>query len=91
MKKYLLILMFGFLAGTTLMGLLSPGMISWYFDPPTAIGVSCKEAVVWGINAYQKLLLVGGALGFFATGVITAVIAVKSKSPGTVQIEKPKS
>jgi hypothetical protein len=70
MKKMLLILCFGFLLGSTFTGLVSPSMIAWYFDPPTSIGVSCKEAVVWGIAAYQKLLLIGGAVGLGIASVI---------------------
>lgn len=63
MKKTFMILFFGFLLGSTLAGLFSPRAISWYFDPPTAIGVSCKEAVVWGIVAYQRAILTGGSIG----------------------------
>ena len=75
MKKFFYILLFGFLLGTALAGLFTPRMISWYFDPPTSIGVSCKEAFVWGINAYQKMLLLGGAVGL----VLALLFAVTSK------------
>lgn len=69
--KIFLTLLFGFFLGVTLTALFSPSVVSWYFDPPTAIGVSCKEAVVWGINAYQKMVMIGGAFGL-VLGVILA-------------------
>lgn len=80
MKKFFWVLLFGFLLGTTLAGLFTPRMISWYFDPPTAIGVSCKEAVVWGINAYQKMLMVGGGVGLVLAAMFAATRAM-SKGP----------
>lgn len=78
MKTFLTIL-FTFFLGTTLTALLSPSVISWYFDPPTSIGVSCKEAVVWGINAYQKMVMVGGVLGL-VMGIVLVII-LKLRSP----------
>lgn len=79
LKKILLILCFGFLLGSTITGLVSPSVIAWYFDPPTSIGVSCKEAVVWGIVAYQKLLLLGGAFGLGLAAVVAFLL--RSKTP----------
>lgn len=78
--KVLLTLLFGFLAGATLTALFSPSVISWYFDPPTSIGVPCKEAVVWGINAYQKMVFVGGALGLIV-GLVSVIVLKTRKSP----------
>ncbi len=77
MKTFLIVL-FGFFLGATLTALFSPSVVSWYFDPPTAIGVSCKEAVVWGINAYQKMVMIGGAFGLIA-GIALAIIFRKKK------------
>jgi len=77
--KIFLTILFGSLLGATLTGLFSPSMISWYFDPPTSIGISCKEAVVWGINAYQKMVMIGGILGLFA-GVVLAIV-LRRKEP----------
>mgnify|MGYP002782401470 CR=1 FL=1 len=69
--KIIYIIASGFFLGATLTALFAPGIVSWYFDPPTAIGVSCKEAVTWGINAYQKMVIVGGVFGLVA-GIVMA-------------------
>lgn len=84
--KIFLTVVFGFFLGSTLTALLSPSMISWYFDPPTSIGVSCKEAVAWGINAYQKMVMVGGIVGLFG-GIILAILLARKKPvyPPTVK------
>ena len=78
--KIFLTILFGFFLGVTVTALFSPSVISWYFDPPTSIGVSCKEAVAWGINAYQKMVMIGGVMGLFV-GVILAVLLSRRK-PG---------
>lgn len=78
--RNLYIILFFFFLGTTLTALFAPGVVSWYFDPPTSIGVSCKEAVVWGINAYQKMVLVGGAFGLIGGLVLTFTVFKKKKS-----------
>lgn len=77
MKTFLTVV-FGFFLGATLTALFSPSVVSWYFDPPTAIGVSCKEAVVWGINAYQKMVMVGGTLGLVGGAVLAFILRKKS-------------
>lgn len=75
------IILFCFFIGTTATALLAPGVVSWYFDPPTSIGVSCREAVTWGINAYQKMVLVGGILGLIG-GIVMAIL-LRKKKPAT--------
>lgn len=75
------IILFCFFVGSTITALFAPGIVSWYFDPPTSIGVSCKEAVTWGINAYQKMILVGGVLGLIG-GIVMAVV-FRKKNPVT--------
>lgn len=77
--KIFLIILFGFFVGTTLTALFSPSLVSWYFDPPTSIGVSCKEAVVWGINAYQKMVMIGGLMGLIGGALLA--FAMRSKKP----------
>jgi hypothetical protein len=72
------IILFCFFVGTSLTALFAPGIVSWYFDPPTSIGVSCREAVTWGINAYQKMILVGGIIGLIA-GVVMAILFRKKR------------
>lgn len=81
MKKTLLIFLFGFVFGTAIAGFISPSMISWYFDPPAAMGVSCKAAVMWGLGAYQKILLIGGLLGILIAAI--ALVVIKSKQSKT--------
>ncbi len=76
--KIFLTILFGFFLGATLTALFSPSVVSWYFDPPTSIGVSCKEAVVWGINAYQKMVMVGGFIGLLG-GIALAVLIGRRK------------
>lgn len=78
--KIFLTILFGFFAGATLTALFSPSVISWYFDPPTSIGVSCKDAVVWGITAYQKMVMVGGIIGLVG-GIVLAFLIGKKKKP----------
>ena len=79
--RIIYIIVFGFFLGTTLTALFSPGVVSWYFDPPTSIGVSCKEAVVWGINAYQKMVLIGGLIGLVGGSVLAVVFRKKKTQP----------
>lgn len=83
MKTFLTVL-FGFFLGATLTALFSPSVVSWYFDPPTAIGVSCKEAVVWGINAYQKMVMIGGVLGLLGGIVLAFVLRRKTPMSPTI-------
>ena len=86
--KIFLIILFGFFLGATVTALFSPSMVSWYFDPPTAIGVSCKEAVVWGINAYQKMVMIGGVMGLL--GGIVLAFFISRKKPGQTLTPTPK-
>lgn len=78
MKNLIIISLFCFF-GATVTALFSPSVVSWYFDPPTAIGVTCKEAVIWGINAYQKMVLIGAGMGL-VLGIILA-FAFRKKTP----------
>jgi hypothetical protein len=73
------IVLFSFFLFATLTALFAPSVVSWYFDPPTAIGVSCKEAVVWGITAYQKMVLLGGVAGLLI-GIIMAFVLRRKKT-----------
>jgi hypothetical protein len=77
--RILFIVIFCFFLGATVSALFAPSIVSWYFDPPTAIGVSCKEAVTWGITAYQKMVLVGGVIGLL--GGIAMAIVLRGKKP----------
>lgn len=77
MKNFYIVL-FCFFLGATATALFAPAVVSWYFDPPTNIGVSCKEAVSWGINAYQKMVLIGGVMGL-VSGIVVAVLMRRKK------------
>lgn len=72
-------ILFCLFLGATLTALFAPSVVSWYFDPPTAIGVSCKEAVTWGINAYQKMVMLGGIMGFVG-GLVASFMFRKKES-----------
>ncbi len=88
MKKISLILLFGFLFGATVAGFVSPSVISWYFDPPAAMGVSCKAAVLWGLGAYQKILLAGGGFGLLVTGVLLVTLKARKRDTESSSAEK---
>ncbi len=77
--RNLYIVLFCFFLGATFTALFAPGIVSWYFDPPTSIGVSCKEAVSWGINAYQKMVFIGGVFGLLG-GVVMAFVLRRKKT-----------
>jgi hypothetical protein len=79
MKAAFQIGIFAALAASGLTAWLSPHLITWYFTPPVEMSVSCKEAVAWGIDVYQKLTL-GTAL---LTGIVTffIVLVKRSKNP----------
>lgn len=89
MKQFGFALIFGFLLGATFTGLFSPSMIAWYFDPPAAIGISCKDAVVWGIDAYQKLLLIGGSIGLLLAAFFVVARRSKPNTPPVNPSIKP--
>lgn len=76
---------FAFLA-MVLAGIFAPGMISWYFTPPTDLAFNCKPALEWGISTYQKALLGSGIGGAIIGLVIGALIA--RRRPVTVNVPK---
>jgi hypothetical protein len=69
-KKFLWTVASGGLLGAILSVWFSPGLIEWYFSPPTNIGISCKEAVPWAIDAYRKIVFAGVLLG----GILFALL-----------------
>ncbi len=66
MKKFLLVFFLGASVGAVLASLFGPTFISWYFEPPVYVGVSCQAAAVWAVNTFQKVqigaLVLGGVL-----------------------------
>ena len=77
--RNLYIVFFCLFLGATATALFAPSVVAWYFDPPTSIGISCKEAVSWGINAYQKMVMVG-AVGGLIGGIVMAFV-LRTKKP----------
>ena len=73
MRRALTIVFACGLAVTAAVAWFGPGLISWYYEPPVELGVSCKPAVVWAIAVYQKLVLVGTGAGF-ALGAVAALV-----------------
>jgi len=72
MRFLIYIIVFAFL-GIMASTFVSPGLISWYFEPPVDVGVNCRPAVDWGIQKYQLAQLAGlvggivlGTIAFFA-------------------------
>lgn len=71
--KRLLIYILAFAGiGTLTSTFVSPGLISWYFEPPVDIGVNCRPAVDWGIQKYQWAQMGG----FVAGGVVGLIISL---------------
>jgi len=64
--KYLIL--FGALLGGLSTSYLAPKVISWYFDPPTPMGISCILSIEWALNKFQWAqglgILSGAVLGF---------------------------
>jgi len=60
----------GVLLCVSLVSMYFPRMVSWYFDPPTPMGVSCTSSIQWAIDKLQKAQLiaigVGAVLGLVA-------------------------
>jgi hypothetical protein len=70
MKTALKIALIGALAGSSIVAWISPTVITWYFNPPVEMPVTCKDAVAWGIGTYQQLTL-GSAI---ISGVLTLIV-----------------
>jgi hypothetical protein len=72
--KFIVTLMFaGILAAVTLVSIYMPRTILWYFDPPTAMGVSCTPSIRWALDRLLYSQLVSIAVG----AVIGLVLGLK--------------
>ncbi len=78
MRRSLTIVFAGGLVVTAAVAWFGPGLISWYYNPPVELGVSCKPAVEWGIAVYQKLVLWGTGAGFLLGAAAALVFRPKA-------------
>lgn len=69
-KRFLWTIAAGGLIGAVIAVLFSPGLIEWYFAPPTNFGITCKEVVPWAIDAYRKVVFAGILLGIILSGIL---------------------
>jgi hypothetical protein len=86
-KRFLWTIGAGGLLGAILSVWFSPGLIAWYFSPPTNIGISCKEAVPWAINTYRTVVFGGVLLGAILFGLL--FFAFASHGKGAVAADAP--
>jgi hypothetical protein len=60
----------GAMISTSLVSMYFPKMISWYFEPPTAMGISCGPSINWAIEKLQMAqiyaIAVGAVIGLLA-------------------------
>jgi hypothetical protein len=64
MKKYLILLAVGALAGMAMGAWLGPGLIGWWFAPPVQNRVlTCDREVSWALQSLVKVLT-ASAVGF---------------------------
>lgn len=79
-KRFLWTIAAGGLLGAVLSVWFSPGLIAWYFSPPTNIGISCKEAVPWAIDTYRTVVFGGIMLGVILFGLLFMAFTGRGKS-----------
>jgi len=79
-KRFLWTIAAGGLLGAVLSVWFSPGLIAWYFSPPTNIGISCKEAVPWAIETYRTVVFGGILLGVILFGLLFMAFTGREKS-----------
>lgn len=67
-KFVMIMILLGALICVSLVSMYFPKMISWYFEPPMPMGVSCTSSIRWAIEKLQMAqlyaVLVGAVLGF---------------------------
>lgn len=79
-KNYLIAFLVGSAFGTLATSLLAPSLIAWYFEPPVALGVSCKDAALWSVGTFQKLQWVSVLVGGVITVSLWAWLKVSRKT-----------
>ncbi|MGZ3653722.1 MAG: hypothetical protein ACXVB9_02130 [Bdellovibrionota bacterium] len=79
-KRFMWTVAAGGLLGAILAVWFSPGLIEWYFSPPTNIGISCKEAVPWAIESYRKVVFAGILLGGIFFGLLFFAFSGRGKA-----------
>ena len=63
----------GILVSVTLVSMYMPRTILWYFDPPTAMGVSCSPSIHWALDR----LLYGQITSIGVGAVIGLILGLK--------------
>lgn len=83
----LILILFIAVLGGLFSSWLSPKAISWYFEPPTQMGMSCKPATEW---AMQKLLIAqaAGIIGGAFIGLILSFTYKKAEKTDSNQPAK---
>ncbi|MBS1958842.1 MAG: hypothetical protein JST80_05145 [Bdellovibrionales bacterium] len=78
-KYYFLMMLLGISVVTTLVSIYMPRMITWYFDPPMPMGVSCSSSIDWAIQRLQWAQ--AGAVGVGAILGLIIAFRFRSKPP----------
>lgn len=86
-KRFFVFIAVGALVGSLAFGWFSPGMIEWYFSPPADLALSCKPAVLWAIETYRKVIILGGIVG--ALGAVLLFFAFAMRAKPAVQAPPP--
>lgn len=69
MTRFLLLVSWGALLGGFIFAWFSPQLITWYFTTPADLAFSCREAVVWGVETFRKVMFTGGIMGGIVSGI----------------------
>lgn len=79
LKRFLWTVAAGGLLGAIIAVWFSPGLIEWYFAPPTNFGITCKEVVPWAIESYRKVVFGGILLGVILFGILFVAFSSHGK------------
>lgn len=63
MKSIVGLMAVGGVLGGIGISLLMPKILSWWFEPPSTIGVSCAPSITWAIEQFRWSQLIGMGLG----------------------------
>ena len=68
----------GLLIGFAFSSWIAPKAISWYSEPPYAMGVNCTPAIDWALSKIVICQVVGMLLGALALGMISFLASKKA-------------
>jgi len=63
---------------------IAPKTIAWYFEPPAALGISCKPSIEWALAKLQYAQIVGLLIGA-GSGLILKFI-FRKRNPNQVPV-----